>query len=50
MTFLEVKMPDMKAEGEEGERMGWLDGMTNSMDTNLGKLQERVRGRKPDVL
>ena len=25
------------------QRMKWLDGIINAMDTNLGKLQEMVR-------
>ena len=28
------------------QRMKWLDGITNAMDVNLGKLQEMVRYRE----
>ena len=28
------------------QRMRWLDGITDAMDMNLGKLQEMVRERE----
>ena len=28
------------------QRMRWLDGITDAMNMNLGKLQEMVKGRE----
>ena len=42
-----------KVEGRrrnQQQRMRWLYGITNSMDMNLGKLQEMVRDRKSGML
>ena len=37
----------LRAEGEEGsQRMRWLDGITDAMVINMGKLQEIVRDRE----
>ena len=30
--------------------MRWVDGITNAVDMNLGKLGEMVRTRKPGIL
>ena len=44
---MSLKMGKIEGRRRRGlQRMRWLDGITNAVDMNLGKIQEMVRDRE----
>ena len=47
LTGKDLKLGKIEGKRRRGQqRMRWLDGVTGSMDMNLGKIQEMLRDRE----